>query len=115
MIPKRLFLFSVLAGLAGANAPVSAELPVDTITVLSSLPPVHPYRLYFSDVALPHLSDGKLTVIDGRNLKVEGMVSTGAFAQTTLSPDRAELYVMTTYYTVGRGEKLDGETGWGLA
>ena len=63
MIPKRVFLFSMLAGLAGGSAPAFAELPVDTITVRSSLPPVHPYRLYFTDVALPHLSDGKLTVI----------------------------------------------------
>lgn len=108
MIGKRIFLFSMLAGLAGGSAPVFAELPVDTISVLSSLPPVHPYRLYFTDVALPHLSDGKLSVIDGRSLKVEGMVSTGAFAQTTLSPDRSELYVMTTYYTkLNRGVRSE--------
>lgn len=107
MIPKRVVLFSMLAGLAGAALPVLAELPVDTITV-ASLPAAHPYRLYFSDVALPHISDGRLTVIDGRNFKVEGMVSTGAFAQTTLSPDRAELYVMTTYYTkLNRGVRSE--------
>jgi methylamine dehydrogenase heavy chain len=88
----------MLAGLASTAFPALAELPVDTISV-ASLPAAHPYRLYFSDVALPHISDGRLTVIDGRNLKVEGIVSTGAFAQTTLSPDRSELYVMTTYYT----------------
>ena len=107
MIPKRVVLFSMLAGLAGAAFPALAELPVDTISV-SSLPDAHPYRLYFSDVALPHISDGKLTVIDGRNFKVEGMVSTGAFAQSTLSPDRAELYVMTTYYTkLNRGVRSE--------
>lgn len=107
MIPKRVVLFSMLAGLAGAALPVLAELPVDTITV-SSLPAAHPYRLYFSDVALPHISDGRLTVIDGRNFKVEGIVSTGAFAQTTLSPDRSELYVMTTYYTkLNRGVRTE--------
>ena len=107
MIPKRVVLFSMLAGLAGAATPAFAELPVDTISV-SSLPAAHPYRLYFTDVALPHISDGKLTVIDGRNLKVEGMVSTGAFAQSTLSPDRSELYVMTTYYTkLNRGVRSE--------
>ncbi|MDP3538333.1 MAG: amine dehydrogenase large subunit [Azonexus sp.] len=107
MILKKVVLFSMLAGLAGAALPVFAELPVDTIGV-SSLPAAHPYRLYFTDVALPHISDGKLTVIDGRNFKVEGMVSTGAFAQTTLSPDRSELYVMTTYYTkLNRGVRSE--------
>lgn len=107
MIPKRVVVFSLLAGLGGAVAPAVAELPVDTITV-SSLPAAHPYRLYFTDVALPHISDGKLTVIDGRDFRVEGMVSTGAFAQTTLSPDRSELYVVTTYYTkLNRGERSE--------
>lgn len=107
MSPKRVVLFSLLAGLGGAALPALAELPVDTITV-SSLPAPHPYRLYFTDVALPHISDGKLTVIDGRNFKVEGMVSTGAFAQTTLSPDRSELYVVTTYYTkLNRGVRSE--------
>ncbi|TXT28884.1 MAG: methylamine dehydrogenase heavy chain [Rhodocyclaceae bacterium] len=107
MIPKRVILFSLLAGLGGTVLPSFAELPVDTISV-SSLPAAHPYRLYFSDVALPHISDGKLTVIDGRNFRVEGMVSTGAFAQTTLSPDRSELYVVTTYYTkLNRGARSE--------
>jgi len=107
VIPKRVVLFSLLAGLCGTALPSFAELPVDTIGV-SSLPAAHPYRLYFSDVALPHISDGKMTVIDGRNFKVEGMVSTGAFAQTTVSPDRSEIYVMTTYYTkLNRGVRSE--------
>jgi methylamine dehydrogenase heavy chain len=107
VIPKRVVLFSLLAGLFGTALPSFAELPVDTISV-SSLPAAHPYRLYFSDVALPHISDGKMTVIDGRNFRVEGMVSTGAFAQTTLSPDRSEIYVMTTYYTkLNRGVRSE--------
>lgn len=106
MIPKRAVLFSLLAAL-GAALPAHAELPVDEITV-GKLAPAHPYRLYYTDVALPHLADGKLTVIDGRTLKVEGMVSTGMFAQTTLSPDRSELYAVTTYYSkLNRGERIE--------
>ncbi|UCV11390.1 amine dehydrogenase [Dechloromonas denitrificans] len=106
MIPKRAVLLSLLAAL-GAALPAHAELPVDEITV-GKLAPAHPYRLYYTDVALPHLADGKLTVIDGRTLKVEGMVSTGMFAQTTLSPDRSELYAVTTYYSkLNRGERIE--------
>ena len=49
-----------------------------------------------------------MLVIDGRTMKIEGMVSTGAFAQTTLSPDRSEIYVATTYFTkLNRGERSE--------
>jgi methylamine dehydrogenase heavy chain len=99
----RLFLLAAWGGAFTAHA----ELPVEEVTV-SKLPPAHAQRLYLTDVALPHLVDGKLTVIDGRTLKVEGMVSTGMFAQTTLSPDRSEIYVATTYYSkLNRGERIE--------
>ena len=90
---------------AGFMSSAWAELPVEQITV-ASLPPASPYRLYFTDVALPHLPDGRLYVIDGRNLKLEGMVSTGSFAQTTLAPDRSEIYAVITYFSkLNRGER----------
>lgn len=107
MIPKRVILYSLLAALGATVQPALAELPVEKISV-ASLPPAHPYRLYYTDVAITHIPDGKLTVIDGRNLKVEGMVHTGMFAQSTLSPDRSEIYVATTYYTkLNRGERSE--------
>lgn len=90
---------------ASLTPPAWAELPVEQITV-ASLPPASPYRLYFTDVTLPHLPDGRLYVIDGRNLKLEGMVSTGSFAQTTLAPDRSEIYAVVTYFSkLNRGER----------
>ena len=107
MIPKRVVLFSLLAAVGGASLPALAELPVDQVKV-AVLPPAHPYRLYYADFSLPHIADGRLFVIDGRNLKVEGMVHTGMFAQSTLSPDRSEIYVATTYYTkLNRGERSE--------
>lgn len=103
---KRKFWFMPLLALLGSVA-AHAELPLDTVTV-KQLPEAHPYRLYYTDVALPHLSDGKLVVIDGRTLKIEGMVSTGSFAQTAVSPDRSEIYVATTYYTkLNRGDRFE--------
>jgi methylamine dehydrogenase heavy chain len=95
------------AWLAGAAGIASAELPVEKIGV-SSLPAASPYRLYLTDVAISHLPDGRMLVIDGRKLKVEGMVSTGMFGQTTLSPDRSEIYAITTYYSkLNRGERIE--------
>ena len=66
MIPKRIALFTVVAALGGSLT-AHAELPLDQITV-AKMPAPHPYRLYFTDVNIPSLLDGKMTIIDGRNL-----------------------------------------------
>lgn len=99
MKTKRLMFFSLLAAALGGSAlPVQAELPVEQVTV-AKMPPAHPYRLYFADVSLFHIPDGKMTVIDGRNLKVESIISTGMFAQSSVSNDRSEIYVVTTFFS----------------
>jgi len=94
-------------GAIGLCTAARAELPVEQITV-APLPAAHPYRLYFTDVAIDHLADDRVAIIDGRSMKLEGMLSTGMFGQTTLSPDRSEFYVATTYYArLNRGEKTE--------
>ena len=106
MIPKRIALLTVLVALGG-NLTAHAELPLDKITV-ERMPAPHPYRLYFTDINIPSMLSGKMTIIDGKSLKVEGMVATGAFSQTAVSPDRSEIYVVTTYYTKGyRGDRSE--------
>lgn len=107
MQPKRLVPLFALVALGGLSSPAQSQLPVEQVTT-TSLPAAHPYRVYYTDVSIAHLPDGKMTVIDGRTLKVEGMVHTGSFAQTTLSPDRSEIYVATTYYSkINRGERSE--------
>ncbi len=107
MVPKRAILYPLLAALASLSNVASADLPLDQITVAKLSEP-HPYRLYLTDPVINHLPDGKLTLIDGRTLKVEGMVSTGMFGQTALSPDRSEIYVLTTYYAkLNRGQRIE--------
>lgn len=95
-------------GALGVFASVAfAEVPVDQITV-AKLPAPTPYRLYLSDVAIPHIVDGKLLIIDGGTLKVQGMVSTAFAGAATLAPDRSEIYVAATYFTrLNRGERID--------
>ncbi len=52
--------------------------------------------------------DGRLNVIDGDALKLQGMVATGFAGLPALAPDRSELYVATTYYTrLNHGERVD--------
>ncbi len=84
-----------------------APLPVETLTV-QPLAPAGPRRVYLSDVALPHIVDGKLHVVDGDSMSYRGLVATGYAGQSTLSADRRRLYVATSYYTrLSRGERTD--------
>ena len=86
---------------------VAAEQQFEQLTV-AKLPPANPHRVYISDIAISHIVDGKLHVVDGDTLRYLGLVATGYAGQATLSPDRSELYVATTYYTrLSRGERAD--------
>lgn len=44
--------------------------------------------MYLNDAAFPHIIDGKLLIIDGVSLKLEGMLGTAFVAHTALSPDQ---------------------------
>lgn len=84
-----------------------AEQQFEQLTV-AKMPPATPHRVYISDIAISHIVDGKLHVVDGDTLRYLGLVATGYAGQATLSPDRSELYVATTYYTrLNRGERAD--------
>lgn len=102
--------FIVVVGLvsgACATSVARAELAFETLSV-AKLPAPTPHRIYVSDISINHIVDGRLHVIDGDALKYLGMVSTGFAGNATLSVDRQELYVATTYYTrLSRGERSD--------
>jgi len=96
---------ALLIALGGATA--HAELPVEIVTVEQLAPP-NPYRIYLSDVSIGHIVDGRLHVLDGENMKYLGVVSTAYAGQATLSPDRKQIYVATTYYSrLSSGERTD--------
>ncbi len=80
---------------------------VETVGV-AQLPPATPDRLYVADVAITHIVDGKVHILNGRTMKYEGTVATALAGNFALSPDRKELYVATTYFTrLNRGERVD--------
>jgi methylamine dehydrogenase heavy chain len=90
-----------------APARAAAEFIPDQVAV-ANLPPADRYRLYVSDFAIPHVVDGRLHIIDGASATILGTVASGFGGISTLSPDRKELYVATTYYTrLNRGERVD--------
>lgn len=85
----------------------AAEEAVETLTVVQ-LPPATPDRVYLSDVALPHVGDGRLFIVDGSSFEYLGLVSTGLFGLAILSNDRSEIFVATTYFSKrNRGDRLD--------
>lgn len=76
--------------------PLPPPLPEEEIRVEKlSLPDGN--RLYVSDTAFHHMVDGRLMVFDGKSFKFLGMIGTGFGALTTHSPDKKDIYVVTTY------------------
>lgn len=104
---------SVLASLwtpgVGWAAPVEStpELPAETLGV-STLEGYSSARVYVADIAISHISDGRIRVFDAVQGKFLGMISTGYAGNFTLSPKSDALYVATTYLSRGsRGERTD--------
>ena len=95
------------AGMFALSVAFAADEPFEQVTT-AKLPPATPYRIYLSDFSINHVADGRLNVIDGDALKLQGMVATGFAGLPALAPDRSELYIATTYYTrLGHGERND--------
>lgn len=89
------------------SAGAAGEFTPDEITV-ETLPPADPYRLYVSDVAISHMVDGRMHIVDGKTLEYDGVIGTGFTGLSTLSPDRSEIYVATTYLSrLNRGTRTD--------
>lgn len=104
----RCVIRAVTLMLAACGATVALGQPrYETITV-EKLPAATPHRIYMSDVAINHIVDGRLHVIDGERLKYLGLIATGYAGNATLSVDRSQIYVATTYYSrLSRGERTD--------
>lgn len=97
-------LVCVLLWLASSHA--MAQLPNDVVSSLK-VPPV-PNRLYVGDVAINHIADGRVHLLDGDTGKYLGLIGAGFAGQFTLSPDRRTLYVATTYLSrLQRGTRTD--------
>jgi len=101
---------ALAAGAIAASAAPAArppELPLEQLT-MEKLPPADGLRLYLSDPTMPHLVDGRVHVIDGGAMRYLGMLGTGFAGSTTLSRDRKQIFVATTYYSrLQRGTRAD--------
>jgi methylamine dehydrogenase heavy chain len=100
----RVLQASLLAlGITGASA---QSLP-EKQTVVTA-PPAGPTRAYVSDIAIQHIVDGRLHVIDVDAARYVGQIPLAYAGQAVLSPDRKRIYVSTTYYPrLWRGTRAD--------
>ncbi|MEX2479824.1 MAG: amine dehydrogenase large subunit [Gammaproteobacteria bacterium] len=100
------FLSTGLALALGCSL-AHAEITAEKLTIEPMAPPT-PHRIYLTDLALAHVIDGRIHIVDGDSYDYLGMISTGMFGLTALSNDSSEMYVATTYYTKrNRGKRFD--------
>lgn len=99
-----------LAGLI-QSVPALADLPIET---LSSEPVVKAKtRIYIPDIAIMHIADGKLHVVDGETGAYQGVIGTGFTGQTKVSHDGKQIFIATGYHSRGqRGERTDIVEVW---
>ncbi|MGH8596899.1 MAG: amine dehydrogenase large subunit, partial [Gammaproteobacteria bacterium] len=101
-------LAATLIAILGIGAKVGgADFAPEQPTV-RPLPAPTPARMYVSDVAISHIIDGRMHIVDGTTFEYQGVVGTGFVGLATLSPDRSEIYVATTYLAkLNRGKRTD--------
>jgi methylamine dehydrogenase heavy chain len=106
---RRSALAALLAGLSHAAA---AQLPVETLTAEPAIP-ADSSPLYIPDIAINHISDGKLHVVNGKTGAYLGVIGTGFTGQSKLSRDGSEVFIATGYYDRGqRGNRTDIVEVW---
>jgi len=90
-----------------ATKPIPPELEPETLTT-SVIEAKRSARVYVADIAIAHISDGRLRVFDARDGKLLGMLSTAYAANFTLSEARDAIYLATTHLSRStRGERTD--------
>jgi methylamine dehydrogenase heavy chain len=101
---------AVLAGTLSAGA-AFAQLAPEEVTTVPAITAKN--RIYVLDIAINHIADGKLHVVDGDKLAYLGVVGTGFAGQIIQSPDGKELIVATGYLSRGqRGDRADIVEVW---
>jgi methylamine dehydrogenase heavy chain len=88
-----------------------ADVPIDTV---GTVPPISAkQRIYIADIAINHIADGKLHVVDAENGNYLGVIGIGFTGQFILSNDKREIIVATGYLSRGqRGDRVDVVEVW---
>jgi methylamine dehydrogenase heavy chain len=101
----------VVTCMLALTAPVWSDVPNDTVGTLPAVTAKN--RIYIADIALNHIADGKLHVVDGETGNYLGVIGTGFTGQFILSNDKREIIIATGYYSRGqRGDRVDVVEVW---
>ena len=93
------------------STPLWADLPNDTVGTIPAI--TAKQRIYIADIAINHISDGKLHVVDADTGNYLGVIGTGFTGQFILSNDKREIIVATGYLSRGqRGDRADVIEVW---
>lgn len=72
-----------------------ADLPTEELSVIPAVTAKN--RAYVSDIAISHIGDGKLHVIDTDSGNYLGVIGSGFAGQVTYSPDGSDILLATGY------------------
>ena len=101
---------SAVAGIC-LSAAALAELPVEELSVIPAVTAKN--RAYVSDIAISHIADGKLHVVDTDTGAYLGVIGSGFTGQVTYSPDGNDIILATGYLSRGqRGDRTDIVEVW---
>jgi methylamine dehydrogenase heavy chain len=96
---------ALLAGSAGAEFKPEEVVVAPPITAKS--------RAYVLDIAINHIADGKIHIVDGDTMRYLGVLGSGFTGQVVLSANKKELIIVTGYLSRGqRGERADIVEVW---
>jgi methylamine dehydrogenase heavy chain len=90
------------------SAPTFAqdEIPPETVGNLSI--PAGTEMLFSVDLSLNHVVDGRVYVMDAKDLKLLGLISTASLGMVHVPPGKSDIYVATTHLSrTTRGTRTD--------
>jgi len=97
----------VAGGVALTPLALCAEdLKPEQITVARV--PARMKRVYVMDPVLPHMVDGRVYVLDAKDLTLKGMMESGFAGMMAAAPDKGRVYVAASFYArLTRGARTD--------
>jgi len=106
------FALAVSVGIAlGGTTAIAADLEPEISKTIPAITAKN--RVYAADIAINHIADGKLHIVDADSGNYLGMIGIGFTGQITLSNDKREILVATGYLSRGqRGDRADIVEVW---
>ena len=108
--PMRTTLSRTLIALAvatGLNLSAAAEEATEHLTTKPMVEPTAS-RAFLADLAISHIADGRLHIVDAANGSYLGVLTTGYLGQFIVTPDRKQVLISAGYYSrLDKGERAD--------